>query len=183
MSKKVQMYVLYGLLAVLAVVLYMTFRGQSEDSPAVLASNTKFEPLDIREPQLRLDLLAKLQKIEYSGTHRNIFVAAPPPPPPSEVAKQAAETRRLVGPVPPPPPPPLQVPVEFFGYETSSSGKRIAFFTSGDDVLVVPEGDSFLNRYRLVHIGTNSADVQEISSSRHATLQMVQPPPEQASAE
>ena len=40
------------------------------------------------------------------------------------------------------------------------------------------EGDTFLNRFRLVHIGNDSADVEEISTGRHATVQMVQPPPE-----
>jgi hypothetical protein len=182
MSKRAQTYFLVGLLAFLAFVLYRTYFGQSEDATGTASIDAKFQPLDIREPQLRLDLLAKLQKNEYSGTHRNIFLAAPPPPP--SATKAAAPPPRPVGPMPPPPPPPLQVPVEFFGYETSSSGKRIAFFTSGDDVLVVPEGDSFLmSRFRLVHIDKDTADVQEIASSRHASLQMVQPPPGQSAAQ
>ena len=144
----------------------------------MVAADGKFQPLDVHEPQLRLDLLAKLQTLEYSGTHRNIFIATPPPPPPPP-GQQQASAPPIVGPMPPPPPPPLQVPAEFFGYEsTSKSGKRVAFFTSGDDVLVVAEGDTFLNRFRLLHIGNDSADVVETSTGRHATVQMVQPPPE-----
>ena len=52
----------------------------------------------------------------------------------------------------------------------------MAFFTSGDDVFVVAEGDKFLNAFRLIHIGNESADVEEISTGRHATLLLVEPP-------
>ena len=142
----------------------------------VLAADSKFEPLDVQEPSLRLDQLDRLRKLEYSGSHRNIFVAgAPPLPKPGGEA--AADARPFIGPKLPPPPPPLQIPAEFFGYASQpTSGKRVAFFTSGDDVLVVAEGDKFLNSFRLIHIGNESADVEEISSGRHATVQLVQPP-------
>jgi len=180
MSRRTQIYVFVALLLVLAYSLYSALQNSTANSPGVVAANGKFEPLTIHEPRLRLDLLAKLQKLEYSGSHRNIFVETPPPPPPSAAqAAAVAAARRILGPVPPPPPPSVQVPAEFFGYETNpASGKHIAFFLSGDDVLVVPEGDSFLNRFRLIHIGTDSADVQEISSGRHAFVQLVQPPSE-----
>jgi hypothetical protein len=56
-----------------------------------------------------------------------------------------------------------------------TSGKRLAFFLDGEEVLVVEEGSVFLNRFRLDKIGNDSADVEEISSGRHATVQMVQP--------
>ena len=55
-------------------------------------------------------------------------------------------------------------------------GKRVAFFTSGDDVLVVAEGDKFLNAFRLLHIGNESADVEEIATGRRASVALVQPP-------
>ena len=57
----------------------------------------------------------------------------------------------------------------------SKTGKRVAFFLNGDEVLVVEEGSVFLDRYRLDKIGNDSADVEETSSGRHATVQMVQP--------
>jgi hypothetical protein len=41
---------------------------------------------------------------------------------------------------------------------------------------VFAEGDKFLNTFRLIHIGNESADVEEISSGRHATVQLVEPP-------
>jgi hypothetical protein len=42
--------------------------------------------------------------------------------------------------------------------------------------LVVHEGDTFLGGFRLDRIGNDSADVEEISSGRHATVPLVQPP-------
>ena len=178
MSRRNELYMLGGLLILLVGLLYFMNRGPSTDGSGVVAADGKFQPLDVHEPQLRLDLLAKLQTLAYSGTHRNIFIATPPPAPPPP-GQQASQAPPIVGPMPPPPPPPLQVPAEFFGYESmSKSGKRVAFFTSGDDVLVVAEGDTFLNRFRLLHIGNDSAEVVENSTGRHATVQMVQPPPE-----
>ncbi|HVB55804.1 MAG TPA: hypothetical protein VNE63_05130 [Candidatus Acidoferrales bacterium] len=183
MSRRAEMYLLVGLGFILGVVLYFTMRSQMSGSSGVLAATSRFQPLDVQEPRLRVDLLAKLQKLEYSGSHRNIFVAVPPPPPQAPGQAVKGQTP-YVGPRQPPPPPPLQIPAEFFGYAIRrDSGKRVAFFTSGDDVLVVPEGDTFLGRFRLDRIGNDSANVEEISTGRHATVPMVQPPPEQASAQ
>jgi hypothetical protein len=116
--------------------------------------------------------------MQYSGIHRNIFSAAPPP-----IEKPPAQTASsFTGPRPAPPPPPLQIPAEFFGYAwRPHSEKRVAFFTSGDDVLIVHEGDTFLSRFRLDRVGTDSADVEDISSGRHATVPLVQPPDEGSS--
>ncbi len=181
MSKRAQIYLLAGLGVVLAVLLYRTYRTDTPAGSGVLASDSKFQPLDVQEPRLHTELLDRIRKLEYSGTHRNIFIAAPPPPEKTAAQLAAKPVERFVGPQLPPPPPPLQVPAEFFGYATRSvSGKRVAFFTSGDDVLVVPEGDTFLGRFRLIRIGNDSADVEEISTGRHAVVQLVQPPPEQA---
>jgi hypothetical protein len=173
MRRRVEIYLLAGLLVLLAAFLYFTNRSQVPGLPGVLDADTKFQPLDVQAPQLHLDLLDKIQKLEYSGSHRNIFVAMPPPIPKTP---ERPAPPPFVGPKLPPPPPPLEVPVTFFGYASQPrSGKRVAFFTSGDEVLVVAEGDTFLNRFRLVHIGDASADVEEVSSGRHATLPMVQP--------
>jgi hypothetical protein len=164
MSRRVQLYLLGGLVALLAVVLYFSLRGSSTTVPGVFAADSKFAPLDVQEPQLKLDLLEKLRGLEYSGTHRNIFLSTPPPPP-------VVVAPKPTGPPPPPVPPPLQVPAEYFGYATQPrAGRHVAFLTSGEDVLVVVEGDTFLNRFRLVHVGNESLDVEEISTHRHATL-------------
>ncbi|MDR3721659.1 MAG: hypothetical protein P4L00_08665 [Candidatus Acidoferrales bacterium] len=177
MSERTKIGVFAGLLVLLAVVTYFYAfdRTAVPGLSGVFAANTKFEPLDVQEPGLRIDELDKLRKLEYAGSHRNIFVAAPPPIP--KPVSQVPVEPQPVGPKLPPPPPPLQVPAEFFGYASQPhSGKRVAFFTSGDDVLVVAEGDKFLNAFRLLHIGNESADVEEIATGRRASVALVQPP-------
>jgi hypothetical protein len=75
----------------------------------------------------------------------------------------------------------VQVPAQFFGYAARPGGaKRVGFFLSGEDVIIVAEGDAFLGNYRLIHIGNDSADVEEMSSGRHATVILERPPEEAA---
>jgi hypothetical protein len=178
MSKQAKTYVLGALLLVLAYVLYSFVFSKDAGSglPGVLASETKFRPINVDEPHLRVDLLEKLKNEEYAGSHRNIFAFGPPPPPPMTPAQIAQRDHRIYGPQQPPPPPPVNVGATLFGYASMpQTGKRVAFFLDGDDVLVVTEGAVFLNRFRLDKIGNDSADVEEISSQRHVTLQMVAP--------
>jgi hypothetical protein len=182
-SQRTQTYVLVGLAVVLAGSLYYSIRG-ADTASEVPVDNFTFKPLDVQEPRLHIDRLNRLLKLEYSGSHRNIFVAAAPPPTQAAGEKALKPPEPFVGPKPPPPPPPLQVPAEFFGYATrSASGRRVAFFTSGEDVLVVAEGDTFLGRYRLVRIGNDTAEVEELGTGRHATVPMVQVPAEQSGAQ
>lgn len=175
MSKRNEIYLLVGLLLVAAVT-YFFSRSDAPTAKGVLASDTSFHPLNVEEPQLRLDLLEKIKKLEYSGSHRNIFTFGPPPPPAKTERQIEHERYAKYGPAVPPPPPPVTVPAQLFGYASMpDSGKRVAFFLDGDDVLVVEEGSVFLNRFRLDKIGNDSADVEEVSSGRHATVQMVPP--------
>jgi len=172
MSRRTELYLFAGLIVLLAAIVYLRMRGQGSGIPGVLGAETKFKPLDVEEPQLRLQLLDQIQKTEYAGSRRNIFVAAPPPAP--KPVRPTGKTPPIA--VVPQPPPPVQVPAQLFGRARQGRGKQVAFFTSGEDVLIVPEGDSFLGRFRLVHIGNDSADVEEMSTGRHATVPMVQGP-------
>ena len=173
--RKIEIYTLAGLV-LLAAGMYLYNKNTGSVVPGVFAANEKFTPLDIQEPQLRLDLLANLQKLEYQGSHRDIFSSAPPPPPPAQAAE--AQQFQNKGPQLPPPPPPVHVPAEFFGTATmTQSGTKVAFFklNNDEDVLVVEEGSVFMNQYRLLHIGNDSAEVEEISSKRKTSVPLVQP--------
>src|ERR1700732_2518428 len=175
MSRRTQVGVLIGLL-VLLVVVYLANRTQMPGLPGVMASDSSFQPLNVEEPELRLDLLEKLQKDYPAGSHRNIFsaVALPVEPTPEQKARMEHQYPIVNK---PPAPPPVQVPAQFFGYASMpSSPRRVAFFLNGDDVLVVQEGSVFMGRFRLDKIGNDSADVEEVSSGRHATVPMVAPP-------
>jgi len=176
MSRRTQVGVLIALLVLLLVV-YLANRTQMPGLQGVMASDSSFQPLNVEEPELRLDLLDKLHKLDYpAGSHRNIFsaVALPVEPTPAEKARMEHQYPIVNR---PPPPPPVQVPAQFFGYASMrSSPKRVAFFLNGDEVLVVQEGSVFMGRFRLDKIGNDSADVEEVSSGRHATVPMVAPP-------
>jgi hypothetical protein len=178
MKGRKELYLSAGLVLLLALAGWYFFSSRDDGTglPGVLASDTKFEPLQVEEPELRMDLLEKIRKLEYTGSHRNIFDAAPLPPP--RPVQQAVQPQHpFMGPKPPPPPPPLQVPVEFFGYASEPhGGRRVAFFSSGDDVLVVGERETFLGRFRVDRITNDWADVEEIATGRHATLPLVEPP-------
>ena len=175
-KQRIEITVLVGLLVVGGLVYFLN-RSQITGGMPRVSADAKFVPLSVQEPQLRLDRLANLQKEESLSAHRNIFNATPPPPELTPEQRREAEHHYPTVPTPPPIPP-VQVPGEFFGYAVrpAPSGTRFGFFKNGDDVLVVAEGDKFLSNYRLIHIGNDSADVEEISSGRHARVAMVQPP-------
>ncbi len=177
MSERRKIQLLIALL-VIAGGLYFYERNSSSALPSGVQADAGFTPLNVQEPALQLNRLREAQNDQYSGTQRNIFVAAPQPS--QRPVTHMKAPRPFVGPQLPPPPPPLQVPVEFYGIE-SSAGREVALFKNGDDPpIIVAEGDTFLNRFRLLHIGNQSAEVEEISSGRHATLPLV-PPVDQAS--
>lgn len=174
MKEKKKLYVLIALLLMLIMV-YLWNRPTVPGS-GILASNPKFQPLTVQDPQLRLDLIAKIRGTQYSGTHRNIFSAVPPPPP----APTVAEVKAKQPPPPPPPvntgPPPLVIPATFFGYAADAhTGHRLAFFQSGDDVTVIGEGGLLMDRFRLIKIGNDIAEFEEVSTGRHASLPITQP--------
>jgi hypothetical protein len=178
---RTELYILAGLAIVLGAV-YYPGRDHGSALTGVLADDTQFRPLDVEPPQLRLDLIVKAQKSEVSGTRRDIFVPTSAPLPSTPEGKKDKKHSPVwpVGPQPLPPPPPLQAPAQFFGYESlPTSGKRVGFFLRDEDVIVVAEGDTFLNGFRLVHIGNDSVDVEEVATGRRVTIRMEQPPAEQ----
>lgn len=177
-----------GVLLVILVVVYFWSTGSRNGVTGVAQSDLQFTPLNVQQPELRVDLLDKIHESSYgTGPHRNVFVFGPAPAPEitQQQREQQAEARHVpIGPRRPPPPPPLQVTAQFFGTATMPvSGRHVAFFQSGEDVVVVAEGDTFLTRYRLIRIANESADVMEISSGKHATVPLVPPVTDQASSQ
>jgi len=177
MTQKNKAYVLAALV-VLLVVTYFYMRGGPSFGSGPVTQNTTFQRLNVQDPALRVYELDQVRKAEYKGSEHNIFAYGPPPPSPASLAAKAEAERQahFVGPRPKPPDPPLVVPATFFGYATNPRTKnRLGFFSTPDDVFIVGEGGMLLNRYRLTRIGNVSADFEEVSSGKHATLQMTQP--------
>jgi hypothetical protein len=167
------------LLAVLGVVLlyalYRSNRGP-EIAPVVSSADEKFRPIAVENPALKLELLDRLKKLQYQGSHRNIFSSVAPPPP-SAAPPSAAVAPPPVVPVPSGPAP-LVIPAMFYGFVTDvQTGMRRAFFMEGENVYIIGVGETLLGRYRLVQIGNSSVELEEISTGRHATLTMEEPNP------
>jgi hypothetical protein len=166
------------LIALLIVggLMYLWNRNSVSGIPGVSSVSAGFQPLNVQDPELRLDMLDKIRKLEYAGAHRNIFSATPLPPPAAVAEAAAAAARRNVGPVQPPPPPPPSVPATFFGFVSNPTGaNRLGFFQAGDDVYVVGEGSLLLTNFRLLKIGNDTAEFEEISTGRKASLAITQP--------
>jgi hypothetical protein len=178
MTRRPQFIVLGVLVAVLAATalnFYRTRYVSQEDSPVPVSIDARFTPLGVDNPALRLDILQRFLALEYKGVHRSIFSATlppPPAPPPSQ--------RVVVAPGPPPGPPPLTVDARYFGYVSDYGGNHPrAFFatTNNEDVIIAGEGDIFMGRFRVVRLTNTTADVEEVSSGRRATLILEEPSP------
>jgi hypothetical protein len=178
MTRRNEMIVLGVLLLVLAGVVVYHFYGNS--TAAIAPSDpidSRFTPLNVDNPALRMDILQRFLALEYKGVHRSIFSATLPPPPPPPVSKQPPVP---VAPGPPPGPPPLTVDAKYFGFVSDMGGShRRAFFATpnNEDVIIAGEGDTLMGRFRVIRITNTTADVEEISSSRRATLTLEEPGP------
>jgi hypothetical protein len=178
MSRRNQIIFLGALFVVLLGSVYYAYNSFSpaEVAPKAVSSDERFAPLDIDNPALRVDILKRFMALEYKGIHRNIFSASLPPPP----APPPSPTPVNTTPQPPSGPPPLTVDAKFFGYVSDRAGShRRAFFASSnnEDVYIAGEGDTLMGRFRVVRITNTTADVEEVSSGRRATLVLEEPGP------
>ena len=137
------------------------------------------------DPTLKIDLLAKLQKVPLEGGSRSVFDwgQAPPPPPPhvdpikpeviAEQKKKAEEAMTYAKEHPVKPPPP-SIPLKFYGYANRLTGAaRQAFFLDGEDIQIKGENDVIRSRYKILRIGINSATVEDLQSHDQQTLPLV----------
>ncbi len=153
----------------------------------------RLDPVKV-DPTLRLDLLAKLQSVVYSGRgERSLFDFSQAPPPkitqpdvkitPKKGGKGAAEVPQITdskppemkpGEVPKPAAPPI--PFKFYGFIAAKDGKR-GFFLGNDEIFTVSEGQMIQRRYKVVRIGLTSAVLEDTNFAGHQqTLALEEPP-------
>jgi len=176
-------YLLGALVLVIVAAVYVNWPASAPSNVMVAATDTgPYSPMLVENPALRLDELDRVRKLEYTGTHRNIFSPTPPPPPPPSPVPGGGGPKGAHGaaapPAPPAPPPTVVVPATFFGYVTDKrTGHKEAFFSDSDDVYIAAEGETLLGRFRVLKIGNDSVEVEEISSGRRTTLTMQETEP------
>jgi hypothetical protein len=181
MKQKKQLAVLIVLLAVAGLVWYVFYfrTGKSSAGPNVDLVRS-YHLLGIDNPELHWPELNAARKAEYKSNGRNPFSPEAPPPPAALVAKNEKSRHPSYGPpapvvVPPPPPPTLPTTLKFFGYGTVPNGSaRRAFFSDGDDIFIVAEGETLLGRYRIIKVNNTNLEFEEITTGRHNTTPLVE---------
>lgn len=168
-----------GILFILVVAAAIVWGWNFHDKRVVTAdagSNLQDPPIiEVENPHIRMEQIGVARSAEYKGSGRNPFSpTAAPAAPGVKIAKQAERFEKYgPWPKPPdPPPPPLTLPpnVKFYGYGSSLTGPaRRAFFHDGDNVQILGEGDVLLKRFRIIRIGNDHIEFQEISSGRVGT--------------
>jgi hypothetical protein len=175
-SKQKRIILLAGLGVLFLYVIYVSNRP-SEIAQVVSSADEKFRPIAVENPALKLELLERLKKLQYQGSHRNIFSSVAPPPE-SAIPPPVIAPPPITAPGGPSGPAPLVVPATFYGFVTDAqTGMRRAFFIEGENVYIIAVGEMLLGRYRLIQIGNSSVELEETSTGRRATLTMEEPNP------
>jgi hypothetical protein len=130
------------------------------------------------DPTLDLRLLAETENTKYTGNGRNIFVAQQEViEKPVAPVKIPTDTGSLTPPPPPPPPPPPQIPLKFFGFANKPGEPKKAFLSSTDgDVFIAIEGEIVDRRYKVIHIGPMSVEIEDVLYNNRQNIPLTQGP-------
>jgi hypothetical protein len=127
------------------------------------------------DPTLDLRSLAQTELTKYTGSGRNIFVAQVDIPAP--VAPAVVENAGPIGPpAPPPPPPPPPINLKFFGFANKPGEPKKVFLSQGEDVFIAVEGDIVDRRYKIIHIGPASVEVEDVLYNNKQNIPLTQAP-------
>ena len=125
------------------------------------------------DPTLDEAAMLRTESLVYSGSGRNIFslVYTPPAPaapknlPPARPNPVAVAPAAPTG---PPPPPPINL--KFFGTAVRANGLRQAFLLNGEDVYLASQGDIVARKYKILSIGANSIQIEDLVYHNSQTL-------------
>jgi len=132
-----------------------TGTGPKKGGPVLLSQSL--------DPSLRIDLLKSSEDVSYKGSGRDIFQNQPEPPPIPKPVKP------VIPPVETPPPPP-PIPLKFYGFSGNKTGPKQVFLSKGDDIFIAKEGQVIDRRYKIVKIGPNSIEVEDVLTNNRQTL-------------
>jgi len=119
------------------------------------------------DPTLQLNLLKQSEETKYAGSGRNIFVAQAEPIP-RPIAPGPTDTPPNPGPAQPPAPPPINL--KFFGFANKPGQPKKVFLSQGEDIFIAGEGDIVNRRYRVLHIGPASVEVEDVLNNNTQSL-------------
>jgi len=144
---------------------------------------TQVQSLD---PTIRLDLLEASEGVKYEGKGRNIFKAEADAP----IIKDDPNLKCKVTPDAPGCPgydpcrsnptmkgcPGYKEPInlKFFGFANRPGERKRIFLSQGEDVFIAGEGETVNRRYKVMHIGVNSVDIQDVLNNNTQTIPLTQ---------
>lgn len=157
-------------LVVLATLAWAVLHESAPVAPAASAAETPRTGARRDADLPRIDLARLDRPRPESGIgRRDLFdFATPPPtppPPPEPVAPPVSGTPLPA--VAPTPPPLAPLNIKYIGTFESKRGLKVAvLMTDRKEVLTGQAGQVVANRYRIVRIGLESVDVQEVGSEQ-----------------
>ncbi len=167
-KQKKELYALAALLTCAALVWYWQF-AKPPATAGFSVDNKTYTPINAQDFSGVIEKFGQAQSMEYKSTGRNIFimgaVATPAGPDPNAPKAIIKPPHINVGPRLPEPPAKPVLAMKFFGYgNLPSGGPRQAFLLDGEDVRIVSEGDTLQNRIRIVKIGNESIEFEDINT-------------------
>jgi hypothetical protein len=147
--------------------------------------------IDSIDPELHLDLLAKVQSVAPLEAGRNLFQygAAPPPPtmvklpdhvPPIAVNHQPPPPQQLppvVARTDPQPPAAPPINLKYYGYVVSKTdGRKEACLLDGEEIILATENQTVKQRYKIVRIALTSIVIEDTQAKSTQTLQFQDTP-------
>jgi hypothetical protein len=178
-----KVYVVIGLLLLAAFLLFRIFNSggnstvsaASAPNPAANSTQAKRGPPPLNlDPTLRTSTLKTVESQEYKGSGRNIFeyAQAPIPPVHAEVIKQPKCPPDCPPPPGPPPPPPINL--KFYGFASRPGEPTRIFLSEGEDIFIGGEGDVINRRYKILHIGKTSVEIEDTQFNNRQTIPLTQ---------
>lgn len=140
-------------------------------SPGTPGKTTAALTPAIPDAVLRLDRLRPPAEKPGADLKRNIFEYG------GRVrAAQAAPAALAPSQPPPPAPKPPAAPVRFYGFaQPARGGARRVFLTDGDEIYTVAEGETIARRFRLVRVGAENVEIEDLTGSHRWVVPLEQP--------
>jgi hypothetical protein len=117
---------------------------------------------------VELDLSTVDEKIEYSGSGRNIFkkvsYSRPRPPQPPDPPQDQEQAPAILP----------SIDLKFFGFATRVGDAMRVFLTEGEEVFVASEGEIVKRRYRIVRIGPSWVQIEDVLTSHSENIPLTQ---------
>jgi hypothetical protein len=180
-TRQRQYAVLAALLVALVVVLVRMMGGDDPagtgTQPSVGASRPGASAGSVEMPVVDVGLeRLSAERDELQPVERNPFRFRPKPPAPPPPARQTARLSPpiVAPPAPTGPPPPPPIPLKYIGFaDEAGPAARFGVFSDGRGTVInAKEGDILEGRYRVLRLGTDSADLVYLDGGGRQTIRL-----------